>query len=462
MRQRKLQWEVIMNLIYNIDFELVGLIFNSVLYLHFCLYYSNQSTVNQKFKVLLLVLTLTELMDIVTAVTISYSSVIPRVLNIAVNTLYFALSFSLAYIFLQYVKSCVSQNIIGRQKISFNTIFLIVQFVLLFINMFTEFIFGFDRNGDYIHGAVYPLVFLIPLYYICSSAFVLFKHRRQFKKKQTFSIIVYIVLCMLGPLIQMLFFPDVLLATFTCSIAIMIILFSMETPDYQMLMKTLAELNALKKSLQQEVKRQTKAAEDRREKVERLSQQVILTLAKTIDAKDKYTKGHSERVADYSKEISRRMNFSEQEQQEIYRMGLLHDIGKIGIPDNIINKTGKLTDEEFRLIQSHPVIGGEILNTISELPDIASGARNHHEKYNGSGYPDRLAGENIPLTARIIGVADAYDAMTSKRSYRDILPQEVVRAEIAKGIGTQFDPQCADIMLKMIDEDKEYVMKEPC
>ena len=200
--------------------------------------------------------------------------------------------------------------------------------------------------------------------------------------------------------------------------------------------------------------------EDRREKVERLSQQVILTLAKTIDAKDKYTKGHSERVADYSRAIAKRMNLSEQEQQEIYWMGLLHDVGKIGIPDTIINKSGKLTDEEFHIIQKHPVIGVDILSTISEIPDISSGARSHHERYDGGGYPDKTAGENIPLVARIIGVADAYDAMTSKRSYREVLPQEVVRAEIVKGKGTQFDPRCAEIMLEMIDEDKEYKMKE--
>lgn len=449
-----------MQLIYNIDFELAGLIFNIVFYIYFSLYYPTQSEINQRFKVMLRFLILAELMDILTAVTISCGSVIPPVVNIAANTLYFTSTFSLSYIFLQYVKSYVSQNNGIKWEKVINRVMLILQFAMLFINMFTGFIFGFNENGEYVHGRIYLFVYIVPMYYTCVSAYILFKNHKLFKKKQIFSIITYMVCLLLGVLIQMLFFPDVLLALFTCSIAVFIIMFSMETPDYQLLMKTLAELNALQKNLQQEVKRQTKEAEDKREKVERLSQQVILTLAKTIDAKDKYTKGHSERVADYSREIAGRMNFSEQQQQEIYRMGLLHDIGKIGIPDTIINKTGKLTDEEFRVIQSHPVIGSEILSTISELPEIASGARSHHERYNGTGYPDKLAGENIPLASRIIGVADAYDAMTSKRSYRDTLPQEVVRAEIVKGKGTQFDPRCADIMLEMIDEDKEYAMKE--
>lgn len=200
--------------------------------------------------------------------------------------------------------------------------------------------------------------------------------------------------------------------------------------------------------------------EDRREQLERLNNEVILTLAKTIDAKDKYTNGHSERVAAYSKEIARRMGMSEQEQEKIYVMGLLHDIGKIGVPDLIINKPGKLTDEEFAMIKKHPSIGKDILENISEFPDISVGAKCHHEKYDGTGYPDGIGGENIPLLARIIGIADAYDAMSSKRSYRDVLPRDVIRNEIVKGRGMQFDPKCADIMLQMIDEDAEYRMRE--
>lgn len=446
-----------MELLYNLDFELCGLLFTLVIYFHFCMYYSNQSEINKKFKGLVRYLMLTELMDIVTAIMISYGSVIPIVLNMAANTVYFMSSFCLAFTFLQYVESCVCRN---ENRMSFNKILLLVQFLMLFLNLFTGFIFGFTQEGEYVHGIFYVLVYLVPLYYAGCSAYVLFRSRKLFRKKQLFSIITYIILCMFGPLIQMLWFPDILLSVFTCSVAAVIILFSMETPDYQLLTQTLAELEALRKSLQQEVKRQTEAAEDRREKVERLSQQVVLTLAKTIDAKDRYTKGHSERVADYARKIAGRMNLSEQEQQEIYWMGLLHDIGKIGIPDTIINKTGKLTDEEFQIIQKHPVIGVDILSTISELPNISDGARSHHEKYDGSGYPDKLAGEDIPLMARIIGVADAYDAMTSKRSYRDVLSQETVRAEIMRGRGTQFDPRCADIMLELMDEDKEYRMRE--
>lgn len=193
---------------------------------------------------------------------------------------------------------------------------------------------------------------------------------------------------------------------------------------------------------------------------EQLFFHVVQSLASAIDAKDTYTNGHSERVAGYAKEIARRFGYEDAELYDIYIMGLLHDVGKIGVPSVIINKPGRLTDEEFAVIKTHPSIGAQILSNIKEMPELAVGARWHHERFGGGGYPDGISGDEIPEQARIIAVADAYDAMTSKRSYRDALPQEVVRSEIEKGRGTQFDPQFADIMLTMIDEDVDYRMRE--
>lgn len=213
------------------------------------------------------------------------------------------------------------------------------------------------------------------------------------------------------------------------------------------------ELIHLQRNLSQEVEKKT-------EENERLFMHVVRSLADAIDAKDTYTNGHSGRVAEYSKEIARRFGYSEKRQSDIYMMGLLHDVGKIGVPDAVINKPAKLTDDEFELIKNHPVMGARILKNIKEMPSLAIGARWHHEKYGGGGYPDGLIGEDIPEEARIIAVADAYDAMSSRRSYRDVLPQQIVREEIEKGKGTQFAPPFADIMLEMIDEDTEYKMRE--
>ena len=197
----------------------------------------------------------------------------------------------------------------------------------------------------------------------------------------------------------------------------------------------------------------------KQEQFSRLSH-VVEALAAAIDAKDAYTNGHSGRVADYAKEISRRFGYSGKQQEELYMMGLLHDVGKIGIPDAVINKPGKLTEEEYNIIKTHPIIGSQMLSKTTEMPRMAVGARWHHERYDGKGYPDGLAGTDIPEEARIIAVADAYDAMTSARSYRTALPQSAVRSEIENGKGTQFDPIFAGIMLKMIDEDKEFKMRD--
>lgn len=193
-----------------------------------------------------------------------------------------------------------------------------------------------------------------------------------------------------------------------------------------------------------------------RQKIDTLNSNIIKSLAYTIDAKDRYTSGHSQRVANYSKEIARRMGKSAEEQNLIYYAGLLHDVGKIRVPEDVINKPGKLSEEEFNLIKMHPVSGYHIMKDIYDNKQIALGAKYHHEKYDGTGYPNGLYGENIPEIARIIGIADAYDAMASNRSYRNALPQKAVREEIERCSGTQFDPEIAKIMLEIIDEDKEY------
>lgn len=195
-------------------------------------------------------------------------------------------------------------------------------------------------------------------------------------------------------------------------------------------------------------------------RVEELNLQVVGALAAAIDAKDNYTNGHSSRVAKYAEMIAARTGYSQEDQDSIYMMGLLHDVGKIGVPDEVINKPSKLTDEEFEYIKKHPVIGGSILGSIKERPKLAEVARWHHERYGGGGYPDGISKEDIPEEARIVAVADAYDAMTSRRSYRDVMPQEKVYEQIKNGMGTQFDPKYAEAMLKMIEEDTEYNMRE--
>ncbi len=213
--------------------------------------------------------------------------------------------------------------------------------------------------------------------------------------------------------------------------------------------RRIIELSSLQKHLRHEIARQT-------EKTEHLSREVMLALSKAVDAKDKYTNDHSQRVAKYAKWIGKQLGKSKKEQNDLYIEGLLHDVGKIGVHEEIINKPGRLTEEEYAEIKSHTVTGYEILKVITEMPEAARSARWHHERYDGKGYPDGLAGTDIPENARIICVADSYDAMTSRRAYQALKPQSEVREEILRCKGTQFDPDAADAMLRIIDADKNY------
>ena len=180
----------------------------------------------------------------------------------------------------------------------------------------------------------------------------------------------------------------------------------------------------------------------------------IQAIARTIDAKDEYTNGHSIRVGYYSKIIAQNLGMSADEVDNIYYIALLHDIGKIAIPDNILNKPGRLTDEEFAVMKSHTTRGAKILNGISTIPQIIEGAKSHHERIDGTGYPDGLKGEEIPFVARIICCADCFDAMASKRVYKEPFPLERIISEFERCSGTQFDPHIAKVVVEMIKSGK--------
>jgi len=207
----------------------------------------------------------------------------------------------------------------------------------------------------------------------------------------------------------------------------------------------LLENENLEQNMQQKLEQRVK-------EVEKNSLQTIATIAHTIDAKDSYKNDHSEKVAKYSVEIARRMGIKGNELANLYYVALLHDIGKIGVPDAIVGKPSSLSTEEYEIIKTHTLIGDNILKGIELFPRIRDGARFHHERYDGKGYPDGLKGEEIPMNARIIGMADAYVAMISNRSYRKKFTLAEVKKEICRCRETQFDPLVADIMLELLDE----------
>ena len=209
--------------------------------------------------------------------------------------------------------------------------------------------------------------------------------------------------------------------------------------------KSTIELDGYRKDLQRRLDEKTK-------EMERITIQAIMTVANTVDAKDDYTKGHSMRVAAYSEILAQRLGWSEEDIQNIYYVAMLHDVGKIGVPDAVLNKPFKLTDLEFRLIKGHTIMGAEILKDFKMFPNVSIGAKYHHERYDGRGYPEGLKGESIPLVARVIGLVDSYDAMTSNRVYRRRLNDNIVMQELEKGKGSQWDPELVDIFVSLIKE----------
>ncbi len=209
--------------------------------------------------------------------------------------------------------------------------------------------------------------------------------------------------------------------------------------------KSTIELDGYRKDLQRRLDEKTK-------EMERITIQAIMTVANTVDAKDDYTKGHSMRVAAYAELLAQRLGWSEEEIQNIYYVAMLHDVGKIGVPDAVLNKPFKLSDVEFRLIKGHTLMGAEILNDFKMFPNVSVGAKYHHERYDGKGYPEGLKGESIPLVARVIGLVDSYDAMTSNRVYRRRLNDDVVMKELERGKGSQWDPELVDIFVELIRE----------
>ena len=195
-----------------------------------------------------------------------------------------------------------------------------------------------------------------------------------------------------------------------------------------------------------------KNLQDKQKQDQKFIEQILNAFAKTIEAKDKYTRGHSRRVSDYAKEIARRAGLSEDDQRKIQYIALLHDVGKIGIKDEILNYPGKLPEEKMTVMRTHAEIGSDIVKALNEIPSMAQIVRSHHERYDGTGYPDKLAGKNIPLFARIICLADSFDAMTSNRIYRKQFDAKRAEQELENCAGTQFDPDLVPIMLQMIDE----------
>ena len=439
-----------MTLEYNIYLELAVIPLNMILFGYLINRYTDVTPVNIAFRRLAFIVMVADSVDVLTAVVTSAHALVPNSVHYLFNIADSALTSLAAFAFIYYAYAGCSvdkESLARHNRVNFTL--LAINLLLLFTNPITGWVFTYDAAGNYIHQFLFiPVAYGFPILFFAIGSIYMLTHHESYKREQIISLIIMIPLAAVLFILQMLYFDNVLITLYIASLGVLAIFLSIETPDYMRLLETKAELKQAKEREASALAR------------EKLSRQILLALSKTVDAKDHYTNGHSVRVAQYAREIVKRMGKSEKEQDEIYELGLLHDIGKIGIPEEIINKTGKLTPEEFEKVKEHTVIGWDILKTMDEIPWLSTGARWHHERYDGKGYPDGLSGKDIPEEARIICLADCYDAMTSKRSYSSPRSQEDVRAEIVRCSGTQFDPDLSKYLLEMIDEDSDYTLRE--
>lgn len=354
-------------------------------------------------------------------------------LIMAGSTVYFVASGVLMACFLSYVWLYMRRKTGSVQKwpLQISMGYMVVHTVLALLTPFFGFIFTVTEENRYVRGNLFFLSPLNAVVVFSACLYLIIVGWKKLNLREKIYFIMYLGFPVLAEIIQVTHYGvAVLNVAITVTFLLIISLIQAETDD------------------------QLREVEDE------FTDQIIVALSNAVEAKDRYTNGHSRRVAEYSREIVRRMGYDDVQQRKVYYAGMLHDVGKIRVLDSIINKPGKLDNDEYESMKLHTLAGYYILKEISAISDFAVGARWHHERYDGKGYPNGLSGENIPLIARVIGVADTYDAMTSNRSYRAVMPQEKVREEIRKGMGTQFDPDIAKIMLDIIDEDKDYRLRQ--
>ena len=315
----------------------------------------------------------------------------------------------------------------------------------LIISVCTGFYYRFDEFNYYYRAGGFMVSYIYPFLMLVLDFSIIVQYYKRIAKSIRVPLVLFSIIPVVATIIQIFTYGLSLQNIAIVGMAVLLYIF------------VLLDMN---NTVERANKFEVEFLKEEQKNMVIMFEQTATALANAIDAKDVYTHGHSMRVAEYAQRIAIEAHKDEKFCGDIYYAGLLHDVGKIGIADTIINKRGKLSPEEFAEIKKHPVIGRQILSSISKSPYLSIAANYHHERYDGHGYPEGLKGVDIPEIARIIAVADSYDAMTSKRSYRDTIPQQKVREEIVKGMGTQFDPEFAKIMLHIIDTDTEYELKE--
>lgn len=363
------------------------------------------------------------------------------------NGLVFFLLIFIPFLVSQYLKDLYENEGKAEKKsisLTIADVVFVIGTVLLIVSQFTGFYYTFDDQNIYRRSIGFAFVYIPPLLIVALQIFSLIRNYSRLPKLLFTSLFVSLVLPVIASLIQLFAYG----ISFSVMVTVLVIVIYYIYVIYDV-NKTAEKAKDQEIAFYKEIQK-TQAS---------MFEQTVEALVSAIDAKDFRTCGHSSRVAMYSRKIGEKAGYSKKECEHLYFAALLHDVGKIGIPDHILNKPDKLTDEEYEKIKSHTIMGEQILSSIKLAPYLSVGARCHHEKYDGTGYPDGIAGEDIPEIARIIAVADAFDVMTSVRTYHNPMPLNIVRQEIIDSKGIHFDPRFADIMLEIIKDWQEVPNK---
>lgn len=320
----------------------------------------------------------------------------------------------------------------------------LVQMVLVVISHFTGFFYWFDVVNKYHRGKGFLVAYIIPVLGPLILLGVVWQYRRRFSKWILISLLLFIIAPVAAAIIQVFAYGLSLVNITMVFVAVFSYVFAYLDLNDKVERANQMEIDYLKEN---------------QSTMNRLFTQTARAFVNAVDERGLHSAGHSERVADYAVKLAKLGGMNEEKCEEVYYCALLHDVGKIQTPDAILDKDEDLTDEEMEEVRKQPVIGSQILQSISDYQGIDMGAHYHCERYDGTGYPEGLSGDAIPEPARIVAVADAYDNLTTSKSYRDPLPQDTVREVFVREGGSSFDPKYARLMVQMIDEDPGYQMK---
>ncbi len=320
-----------------------------------------------------------------------------------------------------------------------------IGWLLVIISQFIGLYYTFDENNAYQRGPGFIICYAIPFIALFFQLSVVVQYFRRLSYYISIPILLFTVIPLIASVVQALYYGVSLTNMAIVGMGVVLYIFA------------IIEMND---KLERAQRQELNEARDLNNSVLKSYVQTVEAVAKVLDSKDRYTRNHSRRVAEYSMDMARALNLDEKGCYEIYCSALLHDIGKAALPDSLLGHKGHFSAAEEETYRKHTVIGGEILSEVSEIPFLRVAAQSHHERYDGRGYPEGLRGDEIPLTARIVAVADAYDDMTSFKRDRGPLPQGRAREEILKGSGSLYDPKIVSLMVDMIDRDVDYMLRE--